>query len=511
MGIKSTTVRLLAPLISKGVYALHQTAEKQQLKTFQELLKNGRKSAYGHQQHFSEVTSYSEFREAAPSIAYEQLIPFIERIAGGEKDVLWPGKPDYFCKSSGTTAGVKYIPATGIQINAMIRAARNSLMMYVAETGHAGFFDRGMIFLQGSPVLEKHGLIPAGRLSGIVYHHVPAWLNRNRLPSYSTNIIEDWETKVDAIVEESMKRDMGLISGIPPWLIMYFEKLLEKSGKSDIRALFPNFSLLAYGGVQYAPYRKRMEALMGSSIPSLETYPASEGFIAWQDRQDEEGLLLNLDAGIFYEFVRAEEAGMPGAKRIPLCEVQKGVNYALLLSTNAGLWAYEIGDTLRFVSLNPYRILVTGRVKHFLSAFGEHVIAEEVEAAMTRAIQSCGGELSEFTVAPLVANGHGASRHEWLAEFSRMPASPEDFTAVLDRELQKRNIYYRDLREGHLLAMPLLQILETGSFNRYMKEEGKLGGQNKLPRLTNNRKIAERLLSFQKNTSPPPEPENPLP
>ena len=511
MEIKSTTVRLLAPLISRQIYSMHQRAKEEQLKTFQNLLKNGRNSDYGRKHHFSEIQTFAEFAQAAAAVSYEQLIPYIDRISRGEKDVLWPGKPDYFCKSSGTTAGIKYIPATGVQLRAMIRAARNSLMMYVAETAQAGFFDKGMIFLQGSPELESHGTIASGRLSGIVYHHVPAWLNRNRLPSYATNVIEDWETKVEAIVDESLKRDMGLISGIPPWLIMYFEKLLEKSGKSDIRSLFPNFGLLAYGGVQYAPYRARMEALMGGSVPSVETYPASEGFIAWQDSQEAEGLLLNLDGGIFYEFVRAEEAGMPGAKRIPLCDVQIGVNYALLLSTNAGLWAYEIGDTIRFVSLNPYRILVTGRVKHFLSAFGEHVIAEEVEAAMAEALSTCGGELSEFTVAPLVAPQGEASRHEWLAEFSRMPASPHHFAHALDRGLQKRNIYYRDLREGNLLALPLLQFLDSGSFHRFMKEEGRLGGQNKLPRLTNDRKIAGRLLSFQKNTRPSAEPENPLP
>lgn len=497
MGYKSALAKMAAGLIVPAVYRKHQNAKQSQLFLMSELLKKAQRTKYGRSCGFSQIRTYSDFKKAVPINNYEQFVPHIEQIADGRKDVLWPGLPLYFCKSSGTTSGTKYIPATREQINAMISAARNSLLMYVHETGNASFFDHKMIFLQGSPILETHGVIPAGRLSGIVYNHVPFYAHASRMPTYKTNCIDDWETKVSTIAHETLNQPMSLISGIPPWVVMYFEKLRELSGKEFIKDIFPNFKIFAYGGVNYEPYRHQIESIIGYNIDSVETYPASEGFIAYQDSQTEKGMLLNLDAGIFYEFIKAEDAHLPNAERVSLSDVALNVNYALILNTNAGLWGYSIGDTVRFVSKNPYRIVVTGRIKHFISAFGEHVIAEEVELAMLNAMRELKVGVTEFTVAPQVTPTEGLPYHEWLIEFNAPPSSLHNFASHLDLVMQQQNTYYNDLRKGNVLQQLKVTCLQPGSFIRYMKDHGKLGGQNKVPRLTNNRDIADKLLRTQ--------------
>jgi hypothetical protein len=376
MGWKATIARWAANIIVPRIYREHQNAVAIQERILHGLIAKGTLTQFGREHDFKGVKSYRDFRVAVPIRDYEGIRHYIEMITSGKEDVLWPGRPLYFCKSSGTTSGVKYIPLTKTSIRSQITAARDSLLMYVHETGISDFFDLKMIFLQGSPVLDQHGVIPSGRLSGIVYHHVPAYLTRNRMPSYDTNCIEDWEQKVDAIAHETLKERMSLISGIPPWVVMYFEKLIELSGQKHIKDIFPDFTVFAYGGVNYEPYRAKIENLIGRPIASIETYPASEGFIAYQDSQKEKGLLLNINGGIFYEFIRPEDIGSGASKRISLADVELGVNYALILNTDAGLWAYNIGDTIRFVSKAPYRIVVTGRISHYISAFGEHVIGE---------------------------------------------------------------------------------------------------------------------------------------
>lgn len=498
MGIKSLAVKLAANIIVPTIYGEQKKAVQLQRETFHNLIQEAENTVFGKAHHFSSIRTYGDFVRTVPVRDYEAIKDYIERIAQGENDVLWPGKPLYFCKSSGTTSGTKYIPLSKESIKEQIRAARNSLFCYVYETGKANFFDHKMIFLQGSPELEAHGKIPSGRLSGIVYHHVPKWLNKNRMPTYATNCIEDWETKVEAIAKETLNEKMSLISGIPPWVVMYFETLLKLSKKKYIKDVFPQFEVFAYGGVNYEPYRERIEQLIGKKIPSVETYPASEGFIAYQDSQKHEGLLLNINAGMFFEFIKVEDYGKKDAPRIMLQDVEIGVNYALILSTNAGLWAYDIGDTIKFVSKNPYRIIVTGRIKHFTSAFGEHVIAEEVEFALNEAIKQAGGAVTEFTVAPMVNPEGELSYHEWLIEFKTLPEDLESFAAIADRALQQKNVYYFDLRAGNMLQNLKLTILKNGTFNEYMKSIGKLGGQNKVPRLSNDRKIAEQLTKLNK-------------
>lgn len=411
--------------------------------------------------------------------------------------MLWPGKPLYFAKTSGTTSGVKYIPLTKESLPYHIRAARNAILCYIHETGNTKVVDGKMIFLQGSPILKEKNGIKLGRLSGIVAHYVPQYLQKNRMPSWETNCIEDWEEKVDAIVAETQDENMTIISGIPSWVQMYFERLKAKTGKT-IGALFTNFELFIYGGVNYEPYRKKFEDLIGRKVDSIELYPASEGFFAFQDSQKDKGLLLQLDAGMFYEFVRADAFFDENPQRIPLSGVEMGVNYVMIISTNAGLWAYNLGDTVKFTSIKPYKLMVTGRIKHFISAFGEHVIGKEVEQAMQEAIQHFGFSISEFTVAPQTEPKEGQlPYHEWLVEFAEPPKNVSEMALYLDKSLQKQNSYYFDLIEGNVLQPLKITALKKNSFTEYMKSQGKLGGQNKVPRLSNDRNIADNLLKHK--------------
>jgi phenylacetate-coenzyme A ligase PaaK-like adenylate-forming protein len=466
---------------------------KTQEKVLQSLLDKAKNTDFGRDHGFLDIRNYDEFKNAVPVRDYEGLKHYIERIREGELDVLWKGKPLYFAKTSGTTSGAKFIPLTKESLSYQIKAAKSALLHYVVNSGNHHFISGKMIFLQGSPELDKRPVIPNGRLSGIVANFIPRYLQANRLPSYKTNCIEDWEQKVEAIIEETLPQDMRLISGIPSWVQMYFEKLEKKTGKK-ISALFPNFSLFVFGGVNYEPYRKKFEELIGKKIDSLELYPASEGFFAFQDKQDDPGLLLLLDYGIFYEFIPASAFYDETPRRISLKDVELGENYVLILNTNAGLWGYNIGDTVEFTSLNPYRIIVTGRIKHYTSAFGEHVIAKEVEFAMKGAMQKHPEvKLTEFTVAPEVKPKEGLPHHEWFIEFATEPNDMDLFANSLDELMQDQNSYYKDLISGKVLKELEIKTLQKGAFNLYMKTQGKLGGQNKVPRLANDRKIADQL------------------
>lgn len=494
MGIKSILAKPLAAVLVSKVKRDAERALEQQAQILQQLLRKAQNTTFGRDHHFASIHTYDEFKQQVPVRDYEGLKVYITKAVDGEADVLWPGKPLYWSKTSGTTSGVKYIPLTKDSIPFHINSARNALLCYIHETGNADFVDGKLIFLSGSPQLEEKNGIPLGRLSGIVNHHVPQYLRRNQLPSYPTNCIEDWETKVDAIVEETFHQKMTLISGIPPWVQMYFDRLIAKSGGQKIKDIFPNFNLFVYGGVNFEPYRARIEESIGKKIDTLETYPASEGFIAYQDTRNEPGLLLLTNNGMFYEFIPVDTFFQPNPTRISLKDVQLGVNYVIILNTNAGLFGYNIGDTVKFVSLNPYRIVVTGRIKHFISAFGEHVIGEEVEYALLSVAKKHALEITEFTVAPQVTPPEGGlPYHEWFIEFNHAPSDLKGFAQEVDLALQEKNIYYKDLIKGAILRTLEIRSLPPDSFIRYMKKEGKLGGQNKVPRLSNDRKIADQL------------------
>jgi hypothetical protein len=494
MGFKSVLSRVFAAVVNRELNHLRKNAIPLQQQTFLKLIDQARHTAFGIDHGFQNIKTYEDFKKQIPIRDYEDLRPYIDRITQGEPDVLWPGKPAYLAKTSGTTSGVKYIPLSKESMPEHIKAARNALLNYIHETGKSDFVDGKLIFLQGSPVLSEKSGVSTGRLSGIVAHHVPAYLQKNRLPSYATNCIEDWEHKVDAIVDETINEDMRLISGIPPWCQMYFDRLSAKAGGKKIKDIFPNFKLFVYGGVNYEPYRARMEESIGFAIDSIETYPASEGFIAFQDSQKDKSLLLLCDAGMFYEFIPSEEFFNDNPMRISLADVELNKNYALILNTNAGLWGYSIGDTIKFVSKNPYRILVTGRIKHYISAFGEHIIGEEVEQALMSVAKAEGVDVVEFTVAPQVNPAEGGlPYHEWFIEFGTQPADMKVFALKVDAALQKKNIYYFDLIEGNILQPLVIKSLKKDTFINYMRTQGKLGGQNKVPRLSNDRKIVEEL------------------
>ena len=500
MSIKSIAARLFARQVVKKTQAWATRPVATQNKVFQELIRQAKNTQFGLDHHFDQIQTPADFAQHVPVRDYEGLKNYIDQVVKGEENVLWKGKPLYFAKTSGTTSGAKYIPLTAASMPYHIEAARNAILHYIHETGNADFVDGKMIFLQGSPILEEKNGIKLGRLSGIVAHFVPKYLQKNRMPSWETNCIEDWETKVNAIVEETFNENMSVISGIPSWVQMYFEKLQQKGGRS-VGEIFKNFNLFIYGGVNYEPYRAKFENLIGRKVDSIELFPASEGFFAYQDSQKEKGMLLLLNSGIFYEFIKSDEflndSKGSGPRRYTIGEVELGVNYVLIISTNAGLWGYNIGDTIQFTSLKPYRVIVSGRIKHYISAFGEHVIGKEVESALQEAVEGTTIRVNEFTVAPQINPAEGLPYHEWLIEFdseaSGEPDNLEAFALKIDDAMRKQNVYYDDLIVGNVLRPLVITKVPKNGFQDYMKSIGKLGGQNKIPRLSNDRKIADVL------------------
>jgi len=495
MGLKSLLSLPFAKQIVKKNSKWKKNAVKVQNTLLLSLVSQAKNTKFGKDHNFSEISNYSDWKKNIPVRDYEELKIYVQEIIDGKKDVLWPGRPLYFCKTSGTTSGTKYIPISKESMPHHITAARDAILSYIAETKNTSIVNGKMIFLQGSPELGKTGDILTGRLSGIVAHHTPSYLKKNQLPSYETNCIEDWENKVDAILEETLDKNMSLISGIPPWVQMYFEKLQDKTGKL-IKDIFPKFDLFIYGGVNYEPYRQTFEKLIGKKVDGIELYPASEGFIAYQDSQTEKGMLLCVNHGIFYEFIPSEEFFNKNPTRIFLADVEVGINYVIILNTDAGLWGYNIGDTIKFVSIDPFRIVVSGRIKHFTSAFGEHVIAEEVEKSLQETIAKIPAQINEFHVAPQVNPESGLPYHQWLVEFEKEPENMAVFSDMIDNTLQKHNTYYKDLISGGILKPLLITKINKNGFRDYMKSIGKLGGQNKVPRLANDRKIADKLNVF---------------
>ena len=493
MSIKAIAAKLFAKKIVRKTQEWAQNPIATQEAVFKKLIKEAQSTQFGKDHYFEQIQSHADFVQNVPIRDYEGLKSYVDRVVNGEENVLWKGKPLYFAKTSGTTSGAKYIPLTKESMPTHIQASRNAILHYIHETGNADFVDGKMIFLQGSPILTEKNGIKLGRLSGIAAHFVPGYLQKNRMPSWETNCIEDWETKVNAIVEETIKEDMRVISGIPSWVQMYFEKLQQKAHK-PVGELFQNFNLFIYGGVNFEPYRAKFENLIGRRVDSIELFPASEGFFAYQDSQKEKGMLLLLNSGIFYEFIKSEEFFTENPKRYTIGEVELGVNYVLIISTNAGLWGYNIGDTVQFTSLKPYRVIVSGRIKHYISAFGEHVIGKEVESALQEAIQGTNIRINEFTVAPQITPKEGLPYHEWFIEFENEPEDEVAFAEAIDQAMRKQNIYYDDLIVGNVLRKVVITKVAKNGFQDYMKSIGKLGGQNKIPRLSNDRKIADVLL-----------------
>jgi len=498
MSIKSLAAKIFAKRIAKKTQKWVDNPVATQEKLLQKLIATAKNTSFGKDHNFEAIRNHDDFVKNVPIRDYEELKPYVEKVVAGAADILWPNKPIYFAKTSGTTSGAKYIPITETSIKHQVEASRNAILNYIEETGNADFVNGKMIFLQGSPVLTEKNGVKLGRLSGISAHYVPNYLQKNRLPSWETNCIEDWDTKVNTIVEETIHEDMTVIAGIPSWVQMYFEKL-NTAGNKKVGELFKNFNLFIYGGVNYEPYRAKFENLIGRKVDSIELFPASEGFFAYQNSQKEKGMLLLLNSGVFYEFVKSDEFFEEHPKRITIKDVEVGVNYVMIISTDAGLWAYNLGDTIQFISLKPYKIIVSGRIKHFISAFGEHVIGKEVESAMQKAIEETDARVNEFTVAPQITPElNELPYHEWFIEFEKEPSDYSKFISILDQELQQQNSYYFDLIDGKILQKLKITSIKEGGFNEYMKSIGKLGGQNKVQRLSNDRKVANELNTLKR-------------
>lgn len=496
MKIKSFLAKPYAAIVHKRIKKSMLTAVSDQQSIFTDLIKNGKNTIFGKEHKFADISKHDEYTAATRVLDYEGMRPYIEQIKEGKENVLWKGKPLYFAKTSGTTSGIKYIPITKDSISNHIDTARNALLNYMASTGNVDFANGKMIFLSGSPTLERLAGIPTGRLSGIVNHHIPKYLRNNQLPSFETNCIEDWEEKLKNIVSETQRQDMTLISGIPPWIQMYFDWLIEQNEGKKILELFPNLQVIVHGGVNFEPYKQKLFDSLGRTIDTIETFPASEGFFAFQDSQEEEGLLLNTNSGIFFEFIPAGEISNENPTRLSIADVKLNENYALIINSNAGLWAYNIGDTVKFVNLDPYRIVVTGRTKHFISAFGEHVIGEEVEHALLGTAKKHSIKISEFTVAPKIQVTDELPYHEWFVEFVDLPNNLAEFEKEVDDALRAENTYYDDLIAGNILQTLKIRPLKPKAFQEYMKSIGKLGGQNKTPRLSNDRQLADELEKY---------------
>src|SRR5690606_12602266 len=476
MSIKTFGAKIFAKKVYNTIQKWAKKPVKTQEKVFQKLILNAKETLFGADHNFSAIKNHDDFVKHVPVRDYEDLRPYVDQAVDGKENVLWKGKPLYFAKTSGTTSGVKNIPLTKESLKYQVQAARDAILCYIHETGNTQFIKGKMIFLQGSPVLKEKNGIKIGRLSGIVAHYVPGYLQKNRMPSWKANCIEDWETKVDDIVEETLREDKTMNSAITSWVQIYFEKLQKKTGKK-VGDIFKNFELFIYGGINFDPYRPNFENLVGRKVDSIELFPASEGFFAFQDSQKEKGMLLLINSGIFYEFIKADEFFDKNPKRLTIKDVEVGINYVMIISTNAGLWAYNLGDTIQFTSTKPYRVIVSGRIKHFISAFGEHVIAKEIESAVQKAMEGTDISINEFTVAPQITPPDGElPYHEWFIEFEKEPDDLKVFAKKIDLALQKQNSYYFDLIDGKVLQTLKIRKVKKGGFTGYMKLMGKLGG-----------------------------------
>jgi len=493
---KSKLVTPFAKQIASKLRREEQDSLVIQNKIFNQLIAKARNTKFGKAYEFKSIKNYRDFKEKVPLLNYIDLEKYIKLIQQGEQDVLWPGAPKYFVGTSGTTSGIKYIPLTRESMPYHFTSARDATFSYCAEHKLLDIFDGKMIFLSGSPELYRKGCINTGRLSGIMNREIPKWIRANQIPTYKTNCISDWEEKIIRIVRESVDENMTMISGITPWIIMYAEYLLDYSGKTSLKELFPNLRLIIHGGVNFQPYQNKLKRIAGNGIKFLETYPASEGFIAAQTTDNQE-LRLNINGGIFFEFIDSKHLDSP-SKRVSLADVEVGKDYAIILNNNAGFFSYILGDTVEFTGTDPYMLKVTGRINQFISAFGEHIVVSEVERAIVNTTKTTGVRVNEFCVAPNIsAFDKQKAYHEWYIEFEDQNINVENFSRALDKEMQLINFHYRDLVNGKVIAPLVIRSIQKNGFRQYMESIGKLGGQNKMPKLNNTRIHANKLQPYE--------------
>lgn len=467
-----------------------------------ELVSKGRKTTFGREHGFAAINCVADYQERVPLREYLAFKPYWDRLLEGATDVTWPGRISRFALTSGTTAGNKLIPVSREGIRSFLRAGRDVLNFYLQATEDTDLFKGKFLYLGGSTELKPaaHG-IQMGDLSGIMAKAMPSFVERFRLPSAEANLIPDWEKKLEVVAKESVNADVRGISGTPSWVLCLFQRVFElkraEGGRAETLAdVWPNLSFMVHGGTSFEPYRKTFGDLFGKTVQTIEVYPASEGFIGIQDQLGEPDLLLMADTGLFYEFVPVEEMDKPEPTRLTVANVEKDVQYAIVLTTNSGLWSYVIGDIVRFTSLRPHRLRVTGRIKQFLNAFGEHLIAEEVENALTRAAHETDAEVKEFHLAPVYpSDPRVRPAHQCIVEFTNPPGDTDRFAEIFDAQLCEQNDDYAAHRKDDAgLTAPEVIPVPEGTFYDTMKSLDKLGGQHKVPRLSNERDFADQLL-----------------
>ena len=449
---------------------------------------------------FSKIESYEDFSKYVPIQQYETIEPLIERTRKGEQNLFWPTPIKWFAKSSGTTnAKSKFRPVSDEALeDCHFKAGKDMLCLYFNNNEEAQLFTGKGLRLGGSSAVYEDNNSYFGDLSAIIIENMPFWADFSSAPKQETALMGEWETKMKAIIDETLNEDITSLVGVPSWMLVLLNRVLEKTGKDNILEVWPNLEVYFHGGVNFNPYREQFKKLIPKkSFKYYETYNASEGFFAIQDQNDSLDLLLMLDYGIFYEFIPMEKFNGEDSEAIPLSQVKLNKNYAMVITTNGGLWRYLIGDTVKFTSLNPFRIRITGRTKHFINVFGEELIIENAEEALKQACLKTNAEVSEYTVAPIFMNDNKSGGHEWAIEFKNEPDNINYFTELLDNSLKAINSDYEAKRYNNITLMsPKINVVRKGLFYDWLKNQGKLGGQHKIPRLSNSRNHLEEILEL---------------
>lgn len=473
-----------------------------QSELLRKLLHKAQNTEIGKKYDFTSIRDYEVFRSRLPVQTYEDMESDIERSRKGENNIFWPGQIKWFAKSSGTTsARSKFIPVSEESLERCHYAAGKDLLcIYLNNNPQSQLFSGKSLRLGGSKELYQSNGTQFGDLSAILIDNMPFWAEFSSTPSSEISLMSDWETKMPAIVNETINEKVTSLAGVPSWMLVLLNHVLERAQKENLFEVWPDLEVYFHGGVNFAPYTEQYRKLLPSDdFRYYEIYNASEGFFAIQDTNDSKDLLLMLDYGVFYEFIPMESFGTSAERVIPLAEVEVGRNYAIIISTNAGLWRYRIGDTVRFTSVSPYRIRVTGRTKHYLNAFGEEVIIENAEEALKKACESSDCEIVDFTAAPVFMKGKEKGAHEWVIEFRKPPKDKDDFTKGLDLALQENNSDYQAKRFNNMtLDPPKVHIARPNLFYDWLKSKNKLGGQHKIPRLSNEREYLEELLNMNR-------------
>lgn len=452
---------------------------------------------YGKKNGFNSISTYEDFRNKVPIVNYEDFEPYIERTRKGEKDIIWPGLIKNFAKSSGTTnAKSKYIPITQESLELChLKAGKDMVAIYANNHPENQLFSNKNLRLGGSSELYENFNTKFGDLSAILIDNLPFWVEITTTPSKKVSLMSEWESKLKAIVSEVKNEEVGSLIGVPSWMMVLLQRVLKETGKASISELWPNLEVFFHGGISFKPYREQYRELIGKEISYYEIYNASEGFFGIQDQPGSDEMLLMLDYGIFYEFIPMDKFDRNNLRAIPLEEVEIGKNYAIVITTNGGLWRYLIGDTVKFTSLKPFRIKISGRTKHYINAFGEELMIDNVETALEKACAKTKAAVSEYTGAPVFMKNGESGAHEWIIEFSKAPENFEDFTSLFDEHLKSINSDYEAKRYNNItLREPIIHIAKPNLFYSWMEQRGKLGGQNKVPRLSNTREYIDPLL-----------------